>query len=378
MTRILHVYKDVYPPVAGGIERHIHSIRLALPDLQHDVLVCSRSHRTDLRSPGPNVSGYEVLVGEFGRVWSTPIAPTFPRWLRRLARDAIVHLHIPNPLGELSSLMVDERTPIVVTYHCDIFRQRAMMPLYKPLLLRVMRQAREVVCASDRLRTNSPVLAALDRDVRVVPFGIDPTQWDPRHVPAHLVSGLRARYGGPFVIAVGRLVSYKGFAQLIDIAAGFPLPLVIVGDGPERSALARQITDRRLDGRVFLAGRVSDDELAAHLVAAQMFVLASVNRAEAFGIATLEAQAAGLPVIVTDVGTGTREAFAPEETGLLVPAGDSRALLGALRQLAGDPVLCARMGEAGRRRIASTNSLEQLGQQLARVYTNAIATPSEY
>src|SRR5688500_15148212 len=102
--RVLHVYKDVYPPIRGGIEGHINSVRTALPDIQHDVLVCARQLRT-IRQLSPSGQGHEILVGELGRPLSTPIAPTFPLWLSRLAPGAIVHLHMPQPFAELSVLM---------------------------------------------------------------------------------------------------------------------------------------------------------------------------------------------------------------------------------------------------------------------------------
>ncbi|MGB9182810.1 MAG: glycosyltransferase [Solirubrobacteraceae bacterium] len=371
--KILHVYKDVYPPVAGGIERHIHSIRLAVPSREHDVLVCSRTRRTTYQSPGPEVSGQEVLVGQLGRIWSTPIAPAFPGWLRRMARGALVHLHMPNPLSELSSLLLAPGTPTVASYHCDIFRQRALMPLYRPLLLWCLSGAHEVVCGSESLRKTSPVLAAVKREITVIPYGIDTDHWAAGRVNPAETESLRRRYGGEYVVAVGRLVSYKGFDGLIDAAAHFSLPLVIVGDGPARPGLEDRINTLGLSGRVFLAGPVSDAELAVHLAAARLFVMSSVNRAESYGIAILEAQAAGLPVVVTDVGTGTSEAFAPGRSGLLVPAESMPALIGAVNRLAGDRDLSRRMGEEGSRRVLARNSLSALGSQIGALYDRAEA-----
>jgi rhamnosyl/mannosyltransferase len=147
---------------------------------------------------------------------------------------------------------------------------------------------------------------------------------------------------------------------------------VIVGDGPLRGDLESLIASERVGDRVHLAGRVSDDELAAHLAAAQIFVMASINRAESFGVATLEAQAAGLPVVATDVGTGTGEAFAPGESGLLIDSDDDTALVTALNELASAPERRRAMGEAGRRRVLERNSLAALGAGLTRVYEHAI------
>lgn len=363
--RVLHVYKDVYPPVPGGIERHIDAIRRAVPGRRHDVLVCAHGRHT-VRRQTPY--GIETHVGQLGRVLSAPMAPTFPLHLRRERRGALVHLHMPNPTGEVSLLLSGQSGPVVASYHCDIFRQRLLIPVYQPLVVACLRRADAVVVGSAGLSRNSPLLDAAAVPTTVVPYAVDAERWAPGAVPEGDVAAARARYGGDHILAVGRLVSYKGFDRLIRSARRLTLPLVIVGDGPLRAELENLIAAERLGDRVHLAGRVSDAQLAVHLAAAEIFVMASVNRAESFGVATLEAQAAGLPVVATDVGTGTSEAFAAGESGVLVPALDDAALVHALNELAAAPARRRVMGAAGRRRVAEHNSLAALGTALENVY----------
>jgi glycosyltransferase involved in cell wall biosynthesis len=368
--RVLHVYKDVYPPVVGGIERHIDSIRRALPDLRHDVLVCSRGPRSRTRT---TPTGEEHLVAEFGRVLSTPLAPGFPRRLRRLAPGAVVHLHMPNPVGEISALLRPGDVPMVASYHADVHRQRHLLPVYGPVLARCLRSARVVVAASAGVRDSSPVLRRAAVPVEVVPYAVDVERWARGRLDATEAARLRERAGGPHVVAVGRLVGYKGFDRLVTAARDLPWPVVIVGEGPERPRLERQIAELGLSGRVHLVGAVDDDRLAAHLAAADVFVLPSVNRAEAFGIALLEAQAAGLPVIATDLDTGTAEALEPGVTGLLVAPGDAGRLAAAVGELAADEGRRRAMGEAGRRRVAEHHSLAGLAARLRPIYERALA-----
>jgi rhamnosyl/mannosyltransferase len=365
-VRVLHVYKDVYPPIAGGIERHIDAIRTALPEIRHDVLVCARGLRTVERS---HVLGAdrEVLVGELGRLLSTPVAPSFPGWLARLAPGAIVHLHMPQPLAELSVLLKRSR-PLVATYHADIYRQRALLFLYAPLVMKCLRRADVVITGSERMRTNSPLLRKAAVAAHVVPYGIDVARWAPEHGDASAVEELRARYGHPHVLAVGRLVPYKGFDQLILAARQTRCPTVIVGEGRARPGLERQIQRLGVGDHVHLVGEVSDAGLETHLAAASIFVLPSTNRAEAFGISLLEAQAAELPVIATDVGTGTVEAFAPGKSGVLVAPSDVDALVTAISQLLDQPELRQSMGKAGRRLVETNNSLESLANRLRPIY----------
>jgi glycosyltransferase involved in cell wall biosynthesis len=365
--RVLHVYKDVYPPVVGGIERHIDSIRLALPDIRHDVLACSRGVRTRKRTASAPRVGTEVLVGEFGRLYSTPIAPAFPLWLSRLAGHAVVHLHMPQPLAELSALLLRTR-PLVVSYHADIFRQRRLLFWYGPLVRRCLRSADVVITGSDALRLHSPLLNEAKVNAHVVPYIVDVDFWNASRADTDSVRRHRVTYGQAHLLAVGRLVSYKGFDRLISGAHMIDSPIVIVGDGPERANLHRLIASRGLEGKVHLVGALSDEELLNHYAAATAFVLPSWNRAESFGIALLEAQSVGLPVVAIDVGTGIREAFLPGTTGLLVPPNDLPALAAAITQLTSNPERARSMGRTGREWVKRTHSAANLARSLRPAY----------
>jgi len=316
----------------------------------------------------PSSDGRELLVAEFGRLLSTPIAPAYPLWLGRLAPGAIVHLHMPQPLAELSILVMRIRGPLVISYHADIYRQRAFLFLYKPLVVHALRRADVVITGSERLRADSPLLRAAGVSARVVPYGIDVECWAPEQADRKAVEELRSRYGHPHVLAVGRLVPYKGFDRLVLAAQKLSNPIVIVGEGRARKDLERQIHALGLGNKVHLVGEVSDAVLALHLAAASIFVLPSTNRAEAFGISLLEAQAAELPVIATDVGTGTTEAFLPGLSGRLIPPGDPDALAAAISELLAQPSLRDQMGKAGRKRVQDHNSFQSLARRLGPIY----------
>jgi rhamnosyl/mannosyltransferase len=127
---------------------------------------------------------------------------------------------------------------------------------------------------------------------------------------------------------------------------------------------------------VHLVGEVSDAGLASHLAAASLFVLPSTNRAEAFGISLLEAQAAELPVIATDVGTGTTEAILPDQSGRLIPPNDTQALVAAISEVLTDSDRREAMGKAGRQHVELHNSLDALSQRLGPVYEGLRQRPA--
>jgi glycosyltransferase involved in cell wall biosynthesis len=362
---VVHVYKDVFPGVVGGIEKHIDLLRRSLPEVRSDVLVCARSrHGRTLTRP----SGVEIQVGELGRLWSVPIAPMFPAALRRIEAD-IVHVHMPNPLGELAAL-TDRVRPLVCSYHADIVRQASMAPLYRPLVRACLGKAAEVIVGSRRLADSSPFLAPFAERATVLPYFLDTEEISPGRVSEEERERLRARYGGPIVLAVARLVYYKGLDILIEAARSLQASVVIVGDGPLAGELHRLA---RTAPNVHLVGAVSDADLLVHLAVADCFVLPSTSRAESFGISALEAQAMGVPAVVTDVGTGTVEAISPGETGLVVAPGSAPALADAIGAIIADRTRREQMGRLARERVLARHSIASAAEHLRAIYARALA-----
>ena len=364
--RVVHVYKDIFPPVPGGIERYIDSIRRFLPDVECDVVVCGRALRTRTRVTS---RGKEVLVGEWGRLLSVPLAPTFPLWLARQRPD-ILHLHMPNPTGELSALVAHRATPLVVTYHADVARQAFFNPLYQPLAQACLRRASAIVVTSPRMLDSSPALARWREKTEFIPFAVDLKRFDPARVVASEREAVRRRFGSPLIVSVGRLVYYKGFEHVIEASRALDASVVIVGSGPLESklrALARGLP------RVHIVGAVSDERLIRLLAAADCYVLASTSRAEAFGIATLEAQAMGVPAVVTDLGTATVEAIDPDRSGLIVAPGSSSEIVAACRKILDNATRQSTMSAAARRHVVNHHSPTALARGLRAVYEQALA-----
>ena len=164
---------------------------------------------------------------------------------------------------------------------------------------------------------------------------------------ASLPSDLRRRTGQKKLTAVGRLVPQKGFDLLLQAFAliGNSHPdwtLVIWGEGPERARLERERDELGLSGRVHLPGVTERPGL--WIESADIFVLSS--RYEGWGIALLEAMAAGLPVVSFDCRFGPNEMITDEQDGLLVSNGDINALSDALSRLLNDEALRVRLGGA--------------------------------
>jgi glycosyltransferase involved in cell wall biosynthesis len=161
----------------------------------------------------------------------------------------------------------------------------------------------------------------------------------------------------PLAVYTGRLHEAKGLAELLMawskvVACRPSAQLWLVGEGPLEQSLREQVAERGLSGRVILPGVFdSVDEI---LQAADLYVFPSWS--EGMSLALLEAMAAGLPIVASDI-PGNRALISDEVHGLLVPVGDSAALAAAMDRLLEDRELGRRLGAAARRRTESEYSL---------------------
>jgi rhamnosyl/mannosyltransferase len=270
-----------------------------------------------------------------------------------------VHLHFPYPPGEVSALLATPRTPTVITYHSDIVRQQTLLRAYGPLLRVVLRHAARILPTSPQYLARSPWLAPVRHKCRVIPLGID---LDP-------FTGVGRRGDGRTILFVGRFRYYKGLRYLLDALRLLPdARLVLVGAGPLEQELRAYAAQPDLAGRVSFAGSVADALLPAYYAAADLFVLPACAPSEAFGLVLAEAEAAGLPCVSTELGTGTSYVNLEGVTGLIVPPADPAALAAACRRLLDDSALRGRLGAAGRARARAHFDIRRVADEVAEVY----------
>jgi len=227
------------------------------------------------------------------------------------------------------------------------FAQRygALYPILAPTIRATWRGSETVVakcvCEADMIR-------AVDRRaaIAIIPNGVDLGMFP---------SGAAIPDDGPLrLLCVARLIARKGQHHLIEAVrrltgAGIDITLDLVGDGDAWAANEAQARAIGVADRVRFCGYVPREQIASHYAAAHVFVLASYN--EGMSVATLEAMAAGLPVVVTRTG-GTAELVEEHVNGLTFHWADLDALTAHLRRLADDRALMRGMGAASRARAA--------------------------
>lgn len=361
----------------GGIERHVALLSKELATLGVEVvnLVAAQN----LRGSDVTVDGYRLVqVPSLGMVFSTAVAPGLVLKARALHREKkfdVVHLHLPDPLSHLASMVLPAGIKRVITWHSDIIRQKRLLALYEPFLRRTTRQADALVAAT---QAHFDASTQIPHDIpaqrrHVIPYGLDyaPLVLNPR--TAALRDELRARaQGRGLVFALGRHVYYKGFDVLIEALQHTDAFLILGGDGALRPQLEQQAAAMGVSDRVFFSGRIPEEDLAAYFNACDVFCLPSVEPSEAFGLVQLEAMACGKPVVCTQLNNGVNVVNVDGQTGLAVPVRDAKSLGGAINQLMEDQPLRELLGRQAQQRAGNEYSLKAMAQRHLKLYQDLL------
>ena len=360
----------------GGIERHVALLSRGLAAQGADVtnLVAS----ADLRGSDTDYEGYRLVQApSFGKAASTAISPALVgKALAMHVQQAfdVIHLHLPDPLSHLVSMVMPGKAKRVITWHSDIVKQKHLLRLYEPWQRALLQRSDAVVAATHaHFATSSQIPADLPpTKLHVIPYGIDASMLT--HAAEQQIASIRAHAcGKTLFFALGRHVYYKGFDVLLQAMRSVDGFLILGGDGEMRASLELQAQQIGVAGKVLFAGRIPEAELVAYFHACDVFCLPSVERSEAFGLVQLEAMACGKPVINTGLDNGVNEVSPDGETGLTVPVRDAQALGAAMNRLAQDPGLRELLGGRARQRALGHYSMSQMTERHMALYKGLLA-----
>jgi rhamnosyl/mannosyltransferase len=381
--RICHLGK-YYPPAAGGIETHVQTLARAQAALGMDVRVICVDHRKHSEHPtdAPAVCE-EIDAGvrvtrcaqrmSFNRL---DVCPSLPGVLSRLADEApdVLHLHTPNPSMLLALALVRPPTPLVITHHSDIIRQRLLKFALRPFERFIYRRAAGVQTTSLIYRFGSSFLARYAEKLEALPLGVDLSPFThPNQKAADFAQHLQSSYPGPIWLMVGRLVYYKAVHVAIRALAHVPGTLVIVGAGPLEHELKTLAKTTGVQHRIAWQGYVSRDQLIGAYHAARALWFPSNARSEAFGLVQVEAMASGCPVINTSIaGSGVPWVSRHDESGITIAVNDPMALADAARLLLENDVLHQRLSEGARHRAAADFDHMTMARRSLQIYHRAL------
>lgn len=361
---VLHIGK-YYPPHTGGIETHLKylvSHQSTIMPVEVVVANDGLTRRTEV------LDGARITrVPTFGTIASQPLCPTLP-WNLTGRNESIVHLHVPNPWAAQSYLLSGHKGKLIVTHHADTLGRQHLRRLTDPFVWRTMKRAAAIIVTSKRYMESSEELAGFREKCHVIPLGIEGEPF--RADVSAAVSGIHAKYGSRLILAVGRLVNYKGFEHLLQAMQSIEATLLLIGTGPMRSDLESRAEKLGIANRVRMLGYVED--LVPYYRAALMLVLPSVSRAESFGMVQLEAMAAGIPVVNTNIDSGVPEVSLDGVTGITVPPQDPAALAQAIEMLLENPEARAKYSRAGLVRASEEFSARRMAEKTYDVYQSVL------
>ena len=310
------------------------------------------------------------------------LIPARARMLRRAGRLDVVHCQFATiALSALRHLRIGAlRTRAFVVhlrgYDITTFVEERGPDIYAPVFARA-----DLMIANCRhFRDRAVALGCPPEKIVVIGSPIDTSRFAAPDEPRAAARGRATR-----LVAVGRLVEKKGFADAIDAVArlteaGRNVTLEILGDGPLRADLERRIARAGLGGHVTLAGAVDPGHVLAALHRADIALAPSVRATtgdEDAPVNTVkEALATELPVVATRHG-GIPELVIPGENGALVPERDPAAMAHAIAEMMDNPLMRAELGRAGRRKVVEEFDHRRIVQATLEAYHLAVSKSGE-
>jgi phosphatidylinositol alpha-mannosyltransferase len=330
--------------VPGGVQSHVAGLAGALRQQGHDVAVLAPSDAS--APPGVTSVGRSVALHDNGSVQRVALSPAaVARTAHLLARGRydVVHLHEPMLPAPCLTALVLRPAPLVGTFHM-VAPSRRWYRIFGPLCRRALGGLSMRIAVSEEARQY--VAASCPGRYAIIGNGVSAV-------------ARRHRDGDPRILFIGRHEPRKGLPVLLRAfeSLGPRVRLDLVGPAGD------------FGPRITAYGRVSD-EVRTDLLTRATLLCAPSLRSESFGMVLLEAMAAGVPVVASDL-PAYRAILSPH-CGMLVPPGDPQALAATLSRVLGDAQLRAELAAAGRREVAAYD-WSRVASQIVELYEAALA-----
>ncbi len=359
----------------GGIETHVVSLLENLADKVDFVNLV----------PSKNFHGSETMIDYKIPVKITPswnvdgslaISPSLIFWAWKLQRQHkfdLIHLHFPDPMSHLASMILPSSIPRIITWHADIIRQQKALKIYKPFLVNILKKASAIIVATPKHAESSNFLCRSanfvnTEKIHIIPFCVNPIylqKYNPNDIQ-NIRTNLSNKYNLDYTIfhenskiifSLGRHVSYKGFDVLLKAIAELKknttqkFQLWLGGEGILTTDLKLLAKELNIENLVKFVGQISDEDLPNFYRCCDVFCLPSLTKAEAFGIVQIEAMACGKPVVSTKLNNGVDYVNQHKITGLVVEPNNYKELFLAIKSLLENNILCLRYGENAKKRV---------------------------
>lgn len=381
-------FTNFYLPVVNGVSRSVESFRKELTRQGNNVFVFAQSDG-EYEDQAPFIFRYPSLtLPVYVEVPAViPVSPFVDQLLPSLKLD-VIHTHHPVLLGQTAARKAAEMDlPLVFTFHTQYREYTHYIPLPQEAIQEFLKGAVEtwlrdfmglcqhIVIPSESMKEILIRDYGLRARYTVIPTGIDlePYQLADREA-------LRASQGwqaDKILVSTGRLTQEKNWPTLIRAAQKVyqkhpDLRLVLIGSGPKKSALQELASKLDMAERVTFTGELPFSDVIVYLKAADIFGFASVTETQ--GLVTMEALAAGLPVVAVD-GSVTRDIVDNGEQGFLV-RNDADELAASVNRLLESPEMMRKFHLRAIEKVKVFN-IKICARQLLSVYEQAILDKSK-
>lgn len=257
---------------------------------------------------------------------------------------------------------------VVSTWGADVLDPPATNPIFKQIIKFSLRKADAVIALSRFLLGKMKPLLSSQRNVHIIPFGVDSSQFNPQPrsfkgwVTIGIIKSLEKKYGVEYLIRAFSAV-HKRYPNT---------KLLIVGEGSLREHLERLSASIGFsDENIKFIGRIPHKEVPKYLSEIDIFCMPSIYQSETFGVAAIEASAMQIPVVASKIG-GISEAIKDGVTGFLVPPKNPEAIAEAIINLIENPELRIRMGKAGRKYVMENYDWHKNVWEIEKLYQSIL------
>lgn len=329
-----------YEPSKGGIETVAKNIITAISEnlnTQDTTVICN-NHQESNRDIVEFQDNVKIIRNKSFFWKSQPFSLGFTGLFTEIKKADIIHHHYPYPTMELALLpfISHLRTKkLIITWHANISNSRwkKIERFYNFLIFKLLKVSDQIVVTSPQLLENSAILQQFKNKVVIIPLSFRP------HKEINHPKSLPPTNEKVKLLFVGKMRAYKGLKYLLESIVDLNVELNIVGKGEEEINLRKYIKSRNLETKVFIHNNVSDDELSGFYTNSHIFILPSINEAEAFGVVQLEALSYGVPVINTNLKSGVPFVSLHGVSGFTVEPKNPEELRAAIVKLIENPVL---------------------------------------
>jgi glycosyltransferase involved in cell wall biosynthesis len=371
-------FTNTYKPNINGVVRSVSTFRNTLTQMGHNVFIFSQDTQ-EYADEEAFVFRYPALsIPTVDYSFSIPVSP-FIDWLLPSLKLDVIHSNHPVLLGYAAADKAEKfNIPLVFTFHTRYeeyshyipFSQAFVKEIIVDWLLRYMERCQHIITPSESIRQMLIKYSGLHDHITTIPTGIELK-------PFHEATGARIRHKlnwgtEQIIVSIGRLAAEKNWKTLIAACAlamqsNQNIRLILIGDGPQKEELKKYAKGLGITDKVQFTGLVPFDQIPKYLKAADLFCFASVTETQ--GLVTMEAMAAGLPVVAVKA-TGTNEIVQDGETGLLTE-NSSEALAQEIIRILSKPDLYNRLKEAALEQ-SQTFDISYQAQRMISVYEQAI------